>query len=187
MLQVSGTSLVDTNSLKVDITDEDGAVIEKDISLKSTGDTAGIFQAEVNTPSQKFKVLLQGKTKKGNRFQRVSQASFEASEAVLVTVGAGTEFTASASKSSVGIKVYLYNKGAAQTYSFTTQSNHGRLSTRSSSMSMAAAKNSTVAFEFNLPSNARSLVGKTTNIAITARGSRSGQKVQTAFSMLFVP
>lgn len=187
VLQISGNNLVDHATLKVDITDENGAVIQGDVSLKGSEGASGIFQTDIDTPSQKFKVLLKGTTKKGFPFQRVAQSSFEAFEAAMATISAGNEFTASAAKGSAAIKVYFYNQGATQTYSFSAESTQGSVSASQSSMSMSSGRNSTASFTFNLPSNAKSLVGKTANIAITARGQSSGKKVQAAFSMLIVP
>ena len=187
MVQLSGNGLVDHKSLVTAITNENGQVLSADIALKSIGGSAGIFQAKINPPAGKFKFLLKGQTKKGSKFQRMSQASFEATDTVLATISAGNEFTASASKGSIRVNLYIYNKGSSQNYRFVATSSHGSISADSSLLMVSGGKNSTASFTYNLPSNARSLVGKTTNVAITATGQSSSKKVQAAFALLFVP
>ena len=192
VLQVSGMDLVKRDSLKAAITYQDSRVIKGGIELKNIGGTAGILQASVKTPSGKFKIVLSGTTKKGTKFTRLSQASFQAHHAVLTAISAGNEYTVSASKGNVKIKVYLYNKGKAQKYrlqgaSTIGTSNIGRLKADVSKISLGANANKTASFTFNTPRNANSMIGKSFTVLISATGYRTRKRVQTAFSMLFVP
>eukprot|EP00112_Aurelia_sp_Birch-Aquarium-sp1_P026024 Seg898.2 transcript_id=Seg898.2/GoldUCD/mRNA.D3Y31 product="hypothetical protein" protein_id=Seg898.2/GoldUCD/D3Y31 len=192
VLQVSGIDLVDRDSLKAAITYQDSRVIKENIALKRIGGASGIFQASVKIPSGKFKVVLSGTTKKGSKFTRLSRACFKANHAVLAPISAGNEFTVSASKGSVKIKVYLYNKGKAQKYrvwgeSRIGTSKIGRMKADETKISLGRNANKTASLTFNPPRNANSMIGKTFTVVITAAGYKRRKRVQTTFSMLFVP
>eukprot|EP00112_Aurelia_sp_Birch-Aquarium-sp1_P004689 Seg153.11 transcript_id=Seg153.11/GoldUCD/mRNA.D3Y31 product=Hemicentin-2 protein_id=Seg153.11/GoldUCD/D3Y31 len=185
-LQVSGMDLLNPDSLKIDITNDDGGIIQAGIALKNIGGTAGIFHASINTPSGKFKVSLTGTTKKGSKFQRLSHASFEAKNAVITTISAGDEFTAKVKEGMARIKMYMYNQVNAESYRFAATSSYGSVNADAYSLHFAKGSNQTVSFTYFLPRNAASMVGKTDTIVVTATGESTGSKTQTTVVMLYV-
>ena len=178
--------LLNPESLKIHITNDDGGIIQRGIALKNIGGTAGIFHASINTPSGKFKVSLTGTTKKGSKFQRLSHASFEAKNAVMTTISAGNEFTAEIHKGMAEIKIYMYNQADAESYRFAATSSHGSVSADAYSLHFAKGTNQTVSFTYFLPRNAASMVGKTDTIVVTATGESTGSKTQATVVMLYV-
>ena len=177
--------LLNFESLRIGITNDDGDVIQDGIALKNIGGAAGIFHASINTPSGKFKVSLTGATKKGSKFQRLSHASFEAKNAVMATISAGDEFTAEVHKGMSQINLYMYNQVDDESYRFAATSSYGSVSANAYSLHFPKGTNHTVSFTYFLPRNAASMVGKTDTIVVTATGESTGSKTQATVVLLY--
>ncbi len=182
-LRVSNVELLDQSTLKVDIVNEKGTVLLADVAAKKIG--GGAFEAEFNPPSPKFKVIIKGKTTKGNSFQRLSNRFSEAQKVVMVAMSGGEEFTASVAGRQSKVRVYVYNGGAAERLTFQASANYGSASAITSYKVVQKASNTTVDFTYTLSGSASSHVGKTDTISVKATGTASSQ-IQTPVDLLIV-
>lgn len=186
IVQISENQLVDHTSLRIGLTDKDGQVIQDGIIPNNPGGAAGIVQASINTPSGQFKVLLSGTTK-GHKFQRLSRTGFEALDIVMVSIKGGEEYTASASKASSKIELYVYNGGERDTFALSTSTSHGSVTTIINRLTLDKGQNSTISIDLRPPTHPASIVGKLATVTVIATGQSSLKKFQSEVKMLWVP
>ena len=186
VVQVSKVELVDRNSLRIGLTDETGAILQDGIIPNKAGGTAGILQASITTPRGKFKVLLSGTTK-GHKFQRLSRTGFEATDLALVSIKGGEEYTASVSKARSEIKMYVYNGGSSDTFTLSSSTSLGYVSTNILDIKLNKGQNGTITVGLQPPRSSTSIVGKLATIVLTAIGKSSSKRFQSEVKMLWVP
>ena len=186
VVQISETELLDLNSLRIGITDERGQVIEDNIIPNKTGEAKGILQASIRTPDRKFKVVLSG-TSKGYIFHRLSRTSFEASDLAMVPIKGGDEYTASVRKASSNIMMYVYNGGNSDTFTLSTTTSLGSVSSSVSQLSLDKGQNSTLSIDLHPQSSPGSTIGKLATVTVTATGRSSSKRFQSEVKMLWVP
>ena len=184
-LQLSGIEKVDHNSLRIGVINENGGIIQDGIIPNKMGESAGILQADISTPSGKFKISLSGTTK-GQRFRRLSRSGFEATDLVMIGISAGKENTASVNKASTRIQVYVYNSGSSDTFALSASANLGKVDAKTSSIKLDKGHSSTASFDLRPPSNSASLIGKLVKVVVTAVGHSSSKKFQSEVKILWV-
>ena len=187
MLQISGTDLINLESLLVDIVSESGRLLEEGIEARAMPDTKGIIRGQIKTPNGKFKIQLKGKMKNGQNFTRLSQTSFKASNIVVLTIKAGNDYTATVSNRTAPIRVYLYSKAPSDRYTLTATSNYGSVSVSPSYVQLDQGRNTTVSLQHTLPYNAANLIGKLVTITLKVTMTRSVERKDHQIQMMYVP
>ena len=187
MLQLSGSKLLDSESMLIDILSESGRLLQENLPIDLMPGARGILRGKIKTPDEKFKIQLKGKTKSGQNFTRLSQTSFMASNIVLLTITAGLDYTATVSNRTAPIRLYLYSKAAADTYYFRITSTYGSTSVNPSSVVLPKGTNTTITMQHTLPSNADKLVGKLVTITVRVTMVKSAERKEHQIQMMYVP
>jgi len=186
VVQISETELLELNSLRIGISDERGQVIESNIIPNKTSEAKGILQASIKTPDRQFRVVLSG-TSKGYTFQRLSRNSFEVSDLAMVPIKGGDEYTASVRKASSNIMMYVYNGGSSDTFTLSTTTSLGTVSSSVSQFRLDKGQNTTLSMDLHPQSNPGPTIGKLATVTITATGRSSSKRFQSEVKMLWVP
>ncbi len=174
-VRVSHVELLDPASLKIDIVDEHGSVLVGNVAANRMG--GGAFEASFDPPSSQFKVMLKGRTTKGRTFQRLSNRFSKVEKIVMVAISAGDEFTASATRGSSTVRVYVYNSGFIEYLQFSGSASRGSISGSNYYFAVKKGEGKIFELQYTVNRSEGPHVGKTDTIYITAEGPLSQKMI----------
>ncbi|KAL9960335.1 hypothetical protein ACROYT_G033781 [Oculina patagonica] len=114
ILIVTEADKLDAMSLDVDLLSKDGNSLGK-ASAKPVGTSGAHFSASFTPPLVPFRLVLKGKTKKGNKFERSSHSIVTPSNVLIRVLYAKEEYTVPA-KGNGYVMFIVYNNGPSEVF-----------------------------------------------------------------------
>lgn len=114
VLIITEAEKIDVMSLVVDLLSRDGNSLGM-ASAKPVGTSGAHFSASFTPPSVPFRLVLKGKTKKGNRFERNSHSIVNPSNVLIRVLYAKEEYTVP-SKGNGYVMFIVYNNGPSEVF-----------------------------------------------------------------------
>jgi len=181
LLTLGGAEHTNKSSLRLRLIDAKGRTLQKGIKLLSIGNTNTLYQSSFFPPDKKYKVVLEGKTRNGNKFTRVSHKEDEAKYLLLRVLYGQNHFTVLPGERFL-LLAGLHNTGRTEYFKVRAYSNAGvAKAIRSRIMSRKGRMGFIVV---NFKPRKSFPPGQTASIILMARGESSGTLVTEVLRVL---
>ena len=182
VITLAGSEKVDNSSLRLQLITKDGSHIS-DVTLQPRDSVH--FSASVIAPAQVFKLKLQGNTRSGRPFQRISRQIIEPSKVLLRVWSASNDYTLPHNGTTF-VHFQLCNHGDRERFQVTVKDRLGYLVTRRIGSGIAR-RNSCRILAVRARSTRTEDIGKIDSIFLMVKGTKSGTVASTIVQLLVVP
>ena len=169
--------------MQLRLIDTKGRTLQKGIKLNSIGKTGTLHQSSFFPPDEKYKVVLEGKTRNGNKFTRVSRREDEAKYLLLRVLYGQNHFTVVPGKRFL-LLAGLHNTGKTEYFKVRAYSNAGLAKVVRSRIMSRRGRMGFIIVTFKPKKSFP--VGNTASIILMARGESSGKLVTEVMRVLVI-
>lgn len=182
-ITVGGSQHTNTSSLKLRLIDTKGRTLSKGIEMRPIGKSGTIFESTFLPPDEKYKLVLEGKTRSGNKFTRVSRKEDVAKHILLRVLYGQNHFTVIPGKRFL-LLAGLHNTGRTEYFRVRAYSDSGVARVIRSRILSRKGRMGFIIVTF-IPLKSFK-PGQTASIILLARGERSGVVVTEVMRVLVV-
>ena len=111
--EIQAHKKIQAATLKVQIVSKDLGSVFFTKDLEQVGSTGSMFQAQMTPPSSEFRLILEGRTKKGNAFKRKSSSVLKPTKAYMYPYALRNTYVASKTKANL-ISFAVANYGSSE-------------------------------------------------------------------------
>eukprot|EP00794_Sanderia_malayensis_P007938 gene7938-8793_t len=183
-ISVGGAHHTDISTLSLRLINNQGHTLMKGIKLIPLGSSGVHFKVSFTPPGKStFKVVLQGKTKRGNKFTRVSKQEVTAKGLLLIALYGQGEFTAIAGRRML-LVVGLHNGEGTDFFKIKAYTSNGAVRALRDRVMARKGRLGFTTLVFVPKKTAKH--GSTVTLFVTARGERSGRFVSEIIRLIVI-
>ena len=179
--EIQAYKKIQAATLKIQIVRKDLGSVFFTMDLEQVGSTGSMFQAEMTPPSSEFRLILEGRTKKGNVFKRKSSSVFKPSKAYMYPYAVRHNYVASKTRSNL-ISFAVANYGSTEWFDVKVIEakkfavwHHDKI---------LAMKGRTALFRVSIKAPSDAVSGQMHNIVVRVVGQVSGSKASHSVQLL---
>ena len=180
---VAGAQYTNASSLTIRLIDEKGDTLKKGIKLRPIGKTGTLFESLFYPPVEKYRLVLEGKTRSGNDFTRVSRKEDQARYILLRVLYGQNHFSVIPGKKFL-LLAGLHNTGRTEYFKVRAYSDSGIAKVVRSRVMSRKGRMGFIVVTFTPTKSSKP--GQTASIILMARGEMSGAVVTEVMRVLVV-